>query len=34
VAVIYLGQAANAAVSLIRGTGPEPPRSPESTGPI
>jgi TRAP-type C4-dicarboxylate transport system permease small subunit len=34
VAVIYLGQAATAAIGLVRGTVPELPRSPEASGPI
>ena len=34
VAVIYFGQAATAAVGLVRGTVPEPPRSPEAPGPL
>jgi TRAP-type C4-dicarboxylate transport system permease small subunit len=34
VAVIYFGQAATAAIGLIRGTVPELPRSPEASGPI
>ena len=34
VAVIYLGQAVTATVGLVRGTVPDLPRSPESTGPL
>ncbi|HEY5964898.1 MAG TPA: TRAP transporter small permease [Xanthobacteraceae bacterium] len=34
VAVIYFGQAATAAVGLVRGTVAEPPRSPEAPGPL
>jgi TRAP-type C4-dicarboxylate transport system permease small subunit len=34
VAVIYFGQAATAAIGLIRGTVPELPRSPEASGPL
>jgi TRAP-type C4-dicarboxylate transport system permease small subunit len=34
VAVIYFGQAATAAIGLVRGTVPELPRSPEASGPI
>ena len=33
VAVIYFGQAATAAIGLVRGTVPELPRSPEASGP-
>jgi len=34
VAIIYFGQAADAAVGLFRGTAPTPPRPPESAGPL
>ena len=34
VAVIYFGQAATAAIGLVRGTVPELPRSPEASGPL
>ena len=34
VTVIYVGQAANAAVAIIRGTAPDLPRPAESAGPL